>query len=209
MEQTKKYDVFVSYRRDDTDKGSSYARVVCAALHKAGFSYFLDKDKMPSGPFPDSIDTAIRQSLRFVFIVNGDSWRAIQDGKDDWYYQEIGRASVYLGVNCMTPVVAQKDEYNKFREGRLPQDIVDYFKYRIIANGSLTEVDISSVNFRQLNKINYSTDDNFCDEFKKHLGLEKKQATNGAARGNTIFNIGSVGKFVNQTVENGNITNNF
>lgn len=182
MEQGKKYDVFISYRRNDTDQGNSHARVVCEAVRKAGFSYFLDKDKMPTGPFPDSIDSAIRQSRRFAFIINNDSWREIQEGKTDWYYQEIGRASVYLGLNNMTPVVVQNEEFKKLSTNHLPPCVIDYFKTQILVDNHIKSIDITSDTFRQLNKIDYSTEDNFCDQFKKHLGLEKEQASDGNYR---------------------------
>lgn len=58
----RKYDIFISYRRED---GAQYARIVQLLLEHEGFSVFLDYEELKDGQFGDKIENAI---LRLVYL---------------------------------------------------------------------------------------------------------------------------------------------
>lgn len=94
-----KYDVFISYRRRDLVLAQAIKQLLAAKRYRV----FLDKEGIGNGPFPDTLEGAIRSSRNMVVIVNNESiQRSIQvsnaakDSSDelphDWLAEEVSIA---------------------------------------------------------------------------------------------------------------------
>ena len=129
------YDFFISYRREKkADKnnqisGNSQTEVIYCALQKIDkdFYIFQDTKSMTAGLFPETIENAIKRSRRFIFLINEDSWREVEDNKRDFYYLEIGWAWKYVGKENMLPIVSDHNAYRMIRTG-LPESVQKYFR---------------------------------------------------------------------------------
>lgn len=81
----KKYDVFISYRRDD---GAQYARIIQLLLENSGYSVFLDYEELRDGKFGKKIESAIKEAPIFILIFTrkylSRCWRI-----SDWVRKEI------------------------------------------------------------------------------------------------------------------------
>ena len=81
---SKKYDVFISYRRDGGDK---YARNIQLELEKR-YKVFLDFDELKDGVFDERIMAAINEAPVFLLILSkGALDRCVNE--DDWVRKEI------------------------------------------------------------------------------------------------------------------------
>ena len=81
----KKYDVFISYRRDD---GAQYARIIQLLLENSGYSVSLDYEELRDGKFGEKIESAIKGAPIFILILTrkylSRCWRM-----SDWVRKEI------------------------------------------------------------------------------------------------------------------------
>ncbi len=81
----KKYDIFISYRRDG---GAQYARILQLMLSQRGYRVFLDYDELRDGNFNDKIKNAIKEASIFMIVLSEKSLeRCVNDG--DWVRREI------------------------------------------------------------------------------------------------------------------------
>ena len=81
----KKYDIFISYRRDG---GAQYARIMQLMLIQRGYKVFLDYDELRDGTFNDRIKAAIKEAPIFMPVLSAGSMaRCINE--DDWLGKEI------------------------------------------------------------------------------------------------------------------------
>ena len=62
-----KYDIFISYRRED---GQQYARILQLELQKRGYLVFLDYDELTDGIFGENIRRAIEYAPIFIAILS-------------------------------------------------------------------------------------------------------------------------------------------
>ena len=82
---SKKYDVFISYRRDG---GVDYARMIYLELKGRGYNCFFDYNSLRSGKFNDEIFRAIDECRYFILVLsNGALERCMNEG--DWVRREI------------------------------------------------------------------------------------------------------------------------
>ena len=84
----KKYDVFISYRRDC---GSQLASLLKVYLEVRGLSTFLDVASLGGGKFDDALLSVIRQCLNVVVVLSQDSLkRCMGDHRiEDWLHREV------------------------------------------------------------------------------------------------------------------------
>lgn len=81
----KKYDIFISYRRDG---GAQYARILQLMLSQRGYNVFLDYDELRDGNFNEKIQKAIQEAPVFMIILSEKSMkRCVNEG--DWVRREI------------------------------------------------------------------------------------------------------------------------
>lgn len=79
------YDIFISYRRDG---GADFARQMQLALSAKGYSVFLDFDALKDGVFDRRIESAIKSSKIFLFVLSPHSLDRCCN-EDDWVRREI------------------------------------------------------------------------------------------------------------------------
>ena len=76
----KKYDIFLSYRRDG---GESTARILRDQLTQRGYRVFLDVEALASGAFDAGLFSVIDECTDFLLILSpGSLERCAQE--DDW-----------------------------------------------------------------------------------------------------------------------------
>ena len=81
----RKYDIFISYRRDD---GAQYARIMQIVLENSGYSVFLDYEELRDGKFGDKIERAIKEAPVFILILTKKYLRRCWRGSD-WVKKEL------------------------------------------------------------------------------------------------------------------------
>lgn len=85
MNQEKKYDVFISYRREG---GKNIARLLKTELGLRGYHAFLDFDELKDGRFDKRIMDAIDAAPVFMFILSEHALDRCVD-ENDWVRKEI------------------------------------------------------------------------------------------------------------------------
>lgn len=81
----RKYDVFISYRRDD---GAQYARILQLELEKRGYKVFLDYEELTDGVFGDNIKEAIKEATFFLMVLTPKYLERSMES-DSWVREEI------------------------------------------------------------------------------------------------------------------------
>lgn len=91
-----KYDIFLSYRRNDKDGHSNVdtARAICYEFRAHGFKVFFDFEKCTDGYFSTRILPAIRTCKFFVLVLTKDALSRCVNEKD-WVRREIEEAISY------------------------------------------------------------------------------------------------------------------
>ena len=87
-EHKKKYDVFISYRRDGGDGTAKHLR---DALTEKGYKVFLDVESLRSGPFNTALYEVIENVKDFVLILPANGLDRCAN-EDDWVRLEIEHA---------------------------------------------------------------------------------------------------------------------
>ena len=87
MEQQKKYDIFISYRRSSYDT----ANLVATRLRADGYSVFFDMETLRTGKFNEQLFGAIEQCQDFVVVLPPNALdRCVNE--DDWVRLEVCHA---------------------------------------------------------------------------------------------------------------------
>ena len=81
----RKYDIFISYRRDD---GAQYARILQLQLEKREYKVFLDYEELTDGVFGDNIKEAIREAPIFLMVLTPKYLERSMES-DSWVREEI------------------------------------------------------------------------------------------------------------------------
>ena len=115
----KKYDIFLSYRRDG---GAETAKHLCDSLAARGYSVFLDVESLRSGPFNEALYRVIERAKDFLLILpEGGLDRCVNE--DDWVRLEIEHARA-CGKNIV-PVMLRGFSF----PAALPESI-DFIRYQ-------------------------------------------------------------------------------
>lgn len=116
-----KYDIFISYRRDD---GQQHARLIEKELKSRGYNVFLDYEELDKGLFDEKIVGAI-SSARIFLMVLTPLYLSRCNREIDWVRKEIQLAIAQKKE--LVPVVPDdlfKEIPEEQKEG-LPEDIRD------------------------------------------------------------------------------------
>lgn len=113
----KKYDVFISYRRDG---GQDTARIIRDELRARGFRVFFDVESLRSGKFNEQLFDRIRECNDFILVCSTCALERCVE-KDDWVRQELACA-LKEGKNVI-PVLLRGFEFPPVEA--LPEDIRD------------------------------------------------------------------------------------
>lgn len=85
MNETPKYDLFISYRRDG---GVDYARMIFLELKGRGYNAFFDYNSLRDGKFNEGIFKAIEECRYFILVLSSGSLDRCMS-EDDWVRHEI------------------------------------------------------------------------------------------------------------------------
>lgn len=111
----KKYDIFISYRRDG---GELISECLHLTLDKIGYKVFRDQQSLGRGYFDEALLEAIRNSKDFIFILTENSMdRCMED--NDWVRREI-KTALDNHINSI-PLI-----FRGFEWPDLPDDIKDF-----------------------------------------------------------------------------------
>lgn len=101
---------FISYRRDcgGETQAKEIAEFLCKYVGEE--KVFYDINSINQGEFPAQIEQALREAKFFILLINKAFLRDNDDGKIDWYYEEIRRGikNSNLGTQKITPIVYDK-----------------------------------------------------------------------------------------------------
>lgn len=116
-----KYDIFISYRRDD---GQQHARLIEKELKSRGYNVFLDYEELDKGLFDEKIVGAIASAKIFLMVLT-PLYLSRCNKENDWVRKEIQLAIVKKKE--FVPVVPDGlfKEIPKEQEEGLPEDIKD------------------------------------------------------------------------------------
>lgn len=109
----RKYDVFISYRRDG---GESTARILHDRLTAMGYSVFFDVESLRSGAFNTKLYSVIGECQDFVIVLSPNALDRCVNA-DDWVRQEVAHA-LAKGKNVI-PVMLRNFVFPE----QLPEDI--------------------------------------------------------------------------------------
>jgi TIR domain len=82
----KKYDIFISYRREG---GFETAQLLYNRLRAAGYRVFFDIETMRSGPFNRQLYDVIDRSIDVIVILSPDVFAPRSEANEDWLRMEI------------------------------------------------------------------------------------------------------------------------
>lgn len=116
-----KYDIFISYRRDD---GQQHARLIEKELKSRGYNVFLDYEELDKGLFDEKIVGAIANAKIFLMVLT-PLYLSRCNKEDDWVRKEIQFAITQKKE--FVPVVPDGlfKGIPKGQEEGLPKDIRD------------------------------------------------------------------------------------
>lgn len=131
--QKKKYDVFVSYRRDG---GYETALPIVEKLRSAGYRVFFDLESLNSGKFNEQLLGVINDCKDFVLVLPANGLDRCVD-KDDWVRREVTCA--LAGNKNIIPVMLKGFEW----PATLPEDMKDLPNYQGISAASPEYFDLA------------------------------------------------------------------
>lgn len=114
----KKYDVFISYRRQG---GRDYARILQQALERRGYRCFFDYDSLQDGEFNVEIYDAIKTAPNFLLVLTDGALERCRNA-GDWVRIEIEQAQRFK--KKIIPVVPSGQTANPFPDG-LPGELAE------------------------------------------------------------------------------------
>lgn len=127
-----KYDVFISYRRDD---GAEFAEGLGMALSIKGYRVFFDKSNLQfGGNFPDELSTAVRECREFISVVTPSYCGKTRSGRcrileeNDWVHEEI-RIALSNKHTQLFPIAIDCDPPQPIS---LPPDIAAFAEKRFV-----------------------------------------------------------------------------
>ncbi|CAG9800355.1 unnamed protein product [Chironomus riparius] len=112
----KKYDVFISYRRQG---GSDLASLIFIYLKGKKHRVFFDVQTLRAGKFADKLKNSIQQSKNFILLLTNDALNRCKD-EGDWIAIEIEMA---LKSNCNIIPITRDFDNSAFDDNNLPDNI--------------------------------------------------------------------------------------
>ena len=115
----KKYDVFISYRRDG---GAETAKLLRDSLTEKGYNVFLDVETLRSGPFNTELYRVIENTEDFLLVLPPDGLKRCSD-EQDWVRKEIVHARAC--EKNIIPIMLRGFEFDE----DLPEDL-EFLRYQ-------------------------------------------------------------------------------
>ena len=187
-----KYKVFISYRREDMAFKDTVYNILKDSDSIDEDKIFVDQKDLYNEPneWAVSLKEALNSSEYIVICINKFTFvREPQEGKTDWYYEEIETALKRLNAEGTIRIIPAINVRPNLKETKFPE----LAKYQDVTYTSLGE-------------------QNFRDNLLKMLGVDApKQRSKGTAPSGDsyTFNNTGDGKQANFTNNSGNITISF
>lgn len=175
-----KYDIFISYRREDATgniAGRDIARGLKHYLESKGYTCFFDYSECTDGEFENTIIPAVRNSNYFLLVMtHGALDRCIEER--DWVRREITEA-MEANLKIIPVAISDKDHPEISFRGDLPSlpsplNRIENIQWSEVSMGSLYEVSVDNLIEKRLNNDTESEDTNIIPHQEKHLcGIKK------------------------------------
>ena len=158
----KEYDIFISYRRVDSEgrtSGRDIARTIKLELEKRGYKVFFDYSEIKDGDFEDIILPSVRSSSIFILVLSKDALvRCTNEG--DWVRREI---AIAIESGCQIIPVSPDNAFNGWPSA-LPAELMPLTRIDIseVAMGKLFEKSIDKLEEDRISifrKKNYGKED--------------------------------------------------
>lgn len=145
MATKSKYDIFISYRRVDSEgrtSGRDIARTIKLELEKRGYIVFFDYSEIKDNEFEDVILPAIHNSVVFIVVLSKDALLRCSNEKD-WVRREIETA---FNSGCKVIPVSPDRAFRGWPT-ELPDTLLALTKQQVsdISMGSLFEKSIDKL----------------------------------------------------------------
>ncbi len=140
-----KYDIFISYRRVDSEgrtSGRDIARTIKLELEKRGYNVFFDYSEIKDNEFENVILPAIHNSAVFIVVLSKDALLRCSNEKD-WVRREIETA---LNCGCKVIPVSPDGAFEGWPP-EFPNSILELTRQQVsdISMGSLFEKSIDKL----------------------------------------------------------------
>lgn len=130
--KTKKYDIFISYRRSSYDT----ANLIATRLKSAGYSVFFDMETLRSGKFNEQLFNVIGTCTDFLLVLPpGALDRCVNE--DDWVRLEVLHAM--KSKKNIIPVMLNGFQWPE----TMPQGLEELCKYQALTASSVEYFDLS------------------------------------------------------------------
>lgn len=188
-----KYDIFISYRRED---GAEFSEGLANQLKSDGYRVFFDKGSIGEGKdFPSVIRDALNESVEFVSVITTSYFGPNKNGEtriqneNDWVRQEIQTALSFdnmhfhpILIKCDAPPNNQlPKEIQKFADKNFLPYNSTYDTYEKVADKLISEFHEQTVEnaiigkiITALNEIDVNDNEKFNEVCKKIIGLIDK-----------------------------------
>lgn len=122
---TKKYDIFISYRRAGGQEAALFLR---QALVERGYRVFFDMESMRSGPFDTRLYSVIDRCKDFIIVLSPNCFELEGEEGGEWFRREIAHAIKHS--KNIVPISLRDFEMPEAEE--LPENISGIVKYHSI-----------------------------------------------------------------------------
>lgn len=155
MATKSKYDIFISYRRVDSEgrtSGRDIARTIKLELEKRGYIVFFDYSEIKDNEFEDVILPAIHNSVVFIVVLSKDALLRCSNEKD-WVRREIETA---FNSGCKVIPVSPDRAFRGWPT-ELPDTLLALTKQQVsdISMGSLFEKSIDKLEEERIKDLNF------------------------------------------------------
>lgn len=164
-----KYDVFISYRRED---GGDLANYFNSELNRHGFRTYIDIKELTIGIFPEELEKAIKNSDLILVVLTDGSLERIEDNSS-YVRKELDIA--YTNNKPLFIISKVENIYDKLEEktnkiyGKLKkQNIIEYNH-----NQSNDVIEKLKSTLDKLKNKKFDFDNIICDDNKKDEGYKK------------------------------------
>lgn len=124
---SKKYDIFISYRRDG---GIDSAVTLQSTLRQMHYRAFLDVDGLRSGPFDTVLLRRIEECKDFLLVLSPGALNRCKN-EDDWVRQEFEHAHA-LGKNIIPIICDGGTVEERLTADVLPDSMADLPRYNVL-----------------------------------------------------------------------------
>ena len=122
----RKYDIFISYRRDG---GINSAVALHSTLLQMNYRAFLDVNNLQSGKFDEALYDVIDHCTDFLLVLSPHALDRCAD-KEDWVRKEVERA-LQMNKNII-PIICDGGDVKALFTDAVPEDMKELLRYNVL-----------------------------------------------------------------------------